>query len=34
VLKRFLEEATCALLLVRTPETSHARLKVGDEIDD
>lgn len=33
VLKRLLDEAPCALLLVRTPETSPARLKVGDEID-
>lgn len=34
VLKRLLEEAPCALLLVRSPETSPARLKVGEEIDD
>lgn len=33
VLKRLLEEAPCALLLVRAPETSSARLKVGEEID-
>lgn len=34
VLKRLLDEATCALLLVRTLEGSAARLKVGAEIDD
>lgn len=34
VLKRLLEEAPCALLLVRTSEISPARLKVGEEIDE
>lgn len=34
VLKRLLEEAECALLLVRSAERSTARLKVGEEIDD
>jgi nucleotide-binding universal stress UspA family protein len=34
VLKRLLEEAECALLLVRKAERSSARLKVGEEIDD
>ncbi|QDZ29098.1 universal stress protein [Noviherbaspirillum sp. UKPF54] len=34
VLKRLLEEAECALLLVRKPHRSTARLKVGTEIDD
>lgn len=34
VLKRLLDEAPCALLLVRAPETSPARLKVGEEIDE
>jgi len=34
VLKRLLDEAPCALLLVRAPDTSPARLKVGEEIDD
>ncbi len=33
VLKRLLEETDCALLLVRTTETSTARLKVGEDID-
>lgn len=33
VLKRLLEEAPCALLLVRAPDTSPARLKVGQAID-
>ncbi|MGV3654039.1 MAG: universal stress protein [Noviherbaspirillum sp.] len=33
VLKRLLEEASCALLIVRGPEKSTARLKTGDEID-
>jgi nucleotide-binding universal stress UspA family protein len=33
VLKRLLEAAPCALLLVRAPETSPARLKIGEEID-
>ena len=33
VLKRLVEEAACALLLVRTAETSEARLKVGEEMD-
>jgi nucleotide-binding universal stress UspA family protein len=33
VLKRLLEEAECALLLVRRKEQSTARLKVGEEID-
>jgi nucleotide-binding universal stress UspA family protein len=33
VLKRLLEEAACALLLVRTAETSAARLKVGEEME-
>jgi nucleotide-binding universal stress UspA family protein len=34
VLKRLLEEAECALLLVRKTEKSTARLKIGKEIDD
>lgn len=34
VLKRLLEEAECALLLVRRLERSRARLKVGKEIDE
>lgn len=34
VLKRLLEEAECALLLVRKAEKSTARLKIGNEIDD
>jgi nucleotide-binding universal stress UspA family protein len=34
VLKRLLEEAQCALLIVRAPKTSAARLKVGEDIDD
>jgi hypothetical protein len=34
VLKRLLEEAECALLLVRKSERSSAWLKVGEEIDD
>jgi nucleotide-binding universal stress UspA family protein len=34
VLKRLLEEAPCALLLVRAPEISPAQLKVGEEIDE
>lgn len=34
VLKRLLEHAECALLLVRKMERSSARLKVGEEIDD
>lgn len=34
VLKRLLEEAECALLLVRGAQRSHARLKVGAEIDE
>lgn len=34
VLKRLLEEAECALLLVRKAKGSTARLKVGEEIDD
>ena len=34
VLKRLLEQAECALLLVRKMERSSARLKVGEEIDD
>lgn len=34
VLKRLLEEAECPLLLVRAPERSTTRLKVGDEIDE
>lgn len=33
VLKRLLEQAECALLLVRGSERSTARLKVGEEID-
>jgi len=33
VLKRLLERAECALLLLRKPERSGARLKVGEEID-
>ncbi|MEJ7930206.1 universal stress protein [Ramlibacter sp. AN1015] len=33
VLKRLLEEAPCALLLARTPESSPARLKVGEDLD-
>lgn len=33
VLKRLLEEAECALLLVRQGEGSSGRLKVGEEID-
>lgn len=34
VLKRLLEEAECALLLVRGARRSRARLKVGSELDD
>jgi nucleotide-binding universal stress UspA family protein len=34
VLKRLLEQAECALLLVRKAEQSSARLKVGEKIDD
>lgn len=34
VLKRLLEEAECALLLVRKAKGSTARLKVGEEIDE
>jgi nucleotide-binding universal stress UspA family protein len=34
VLKRLLEEAPCALLLVRSSGRSAARLKVGSEIDE
>jgi nucleotide-binding universal stress UspA family protein len=34
VLKRLLEEAECALLLVSKAEKSSARLKVGKEIDN
>lgn len=34
VLKRLLEEAECALLLVRSAERSTARLKVGEDIDE
>lgn len=34
VLKRLLEEAECALLLVRGPDGSGARLMVGKEIDE
>lgn len=34
VLKRLLEEAECALLLVRGTEESSTRLKVGKEIDE
>lgn len=33
ILKRLLEEAPCALLLVRSSEHSAARLKVGEEMD-
>jgi hypothetical protein len=32
-LKRLLEEAECALLLVRATEQSGARLKIGAEIE-
>lgn len=34
VLKRLLEEAECALLVVRAVERSRARLRVGNEIDE
>lgn len=34
VLKRLLDEAECALLLVHESERSSARLKVGEELDD
>jgi nucleotide-binding universal stress UspA family protein len=34
VFKRLLEEAECALLVVRGPERSRARLKVGSEMDE
>lgn len=34
VLKRLLEEASCALLLVREPQGRGARLKVGTEFDE
>lgn len=34
VLKRLLEEARCALLLVRQPQEAGARLKVGSEFDE
>lgn len=34
VLKRLLEEAQCALLLVRAPERPTTHLKVVDEIDE
>ena len=34
VLKRLLDEAECALLIVRGDERSSARLKVGSEIDE
>ena len=34
VLKRLLEEAECALLVIGAPERSGAQLKVGSEIDE
>lgn len=34
VLKRLLEEAECALLLVRKPEKSSVRLKIGKALDE
>jgi nucleotide-binding universal stress UspA family protein len=34
VLKQLLEQAECALLLLRTGESTKARLKVGREMDD
>lgn len=34
VLKRLLDEASCALLIVRTPQGSGARLKVGGAFDE
>jgi nucleotide-binding universal stress UspA family protein len=34
VLKRLLEEAECALLIVRASERSPSRLKVGEELDE